>query len=248
MPKSFWGEALSTASHLVNRSPSTILNFKCPEEIWTGKKLNFNYLRVFSCEVYAHQSKGKLEPKSKKCVFVGYQEGTEGYRLWDRHSGGVKIIISRDVIFNEAKFPCKLTNIAEPNEGRKLDDHVILRDTQIQVEQPAGGNDLPVALATLEPNMEGVTSPTDQTSYHNTDHEEQTDDPKIEEEQPNTPQQDLNDYQLARDKSRRVVRPPFRYAYLDLVYCALVAGNELRDSKPSTYEEVVNSQDSDKWQ
>ena len=40
-------------------------------------------------------------------MFVGYQEGTKGYRLWDRHSGGVKIIISRDVIFNEAKFPCK---------------------------------------------------------------------------------------------------------------------------------------------
>ena len=82
MPKSFWGEALSTASLLINRIPSSVLNFKCPEGIWTGKKVNFEYLKVFGCEAYAHQSDGKLEPRSKKCVFVGYQEGTKGYRLW----------------------------------------------------------------------------------------------------------------------------------------------------------------------
>ena len=74
-------------------------------------KLNLNYLRVFVCKAYAHQSEGKLDPRSIKCVFVGYQEGTKGYRLWDRQSGGVKIIISRDVIFNENVFPCKTLNL-----------------------------------------------------------------------------------------------------------------------------------------
>ena len=54
LSKSFWGEALSTAAHIVNKRPSTTLKFKCPEEQWTGKKLNLNYLRVFGCEVYAH--------------------------------------------------------------------------------------------------------------------------------------------------------------------------------------------------
>ena len=76
MPKSFWGEALSTVAYLINRSPSTALNFKYPEEKWTGRKLNFNYLKVFGCEAYAHKSEGKLEPRSIKCVFVGYQEET----------------------------------------------------------------------------------------------------------------------------------------------------------------------------
>jgi len=42
MSKSFWGKDLSTTSHLVNRSPLTVLNFKCPEEIWTGKKVTLN--------------------------------------------------------------------------------------------------------------------------------------------------------------------------------------------------------------
>ena len=60
MPKSFWGEALSTAAHLVNRSPLTALNLKCPEEKWTNRKLNLNYLRVFDCEAYAHKLERKL--------------------------------------------------------------------------------------------------------------------------------------------------------------------------------------------
>ena len=51
-------------------------------------------------------------------------------------------------------------------------------DTQIQVEQPTIENDLPGAPTTLEPNLGDVTSPTDHTSYHNSDHEEQADDPE----------------------------------------------------------------------
>ena len=92
------------------------------------------------------------------------------------------------------------------------------------MEQPVIGNDLPGAPDILEPNLGGVSSPTDHTSDHNSDYKEQADDLEIEEERTNAPQQDLSDYQLAWDRSRRVVRPPSRYAYSDLEYCALVAG------------------------
>ena len=30
--------------------------------------------------------------------------------MWDREAGGVKVFVSRDVIFNENVFPCKSTN------------------------------------------------------------------------------------------------------------------------------------------
>lgn len=42
----------------------------------------------------------KLEPKSIKCLFVGYCETTKAYRLWDPVDRRLKI--SRDVIFNES--------------------------------------------------------------------------------------------------------------------------------------------------
>ena len=45
------------------------------------------------------QGRNKLDPKSKKCTFIGYGEDEFGYRLWDDENK--KMIRSRNVIFNE---------------------------------------------------------------------------------------------------------------------------------------------------
>lgn len=43
--QSFWAEAISTAAFIVNRSPCSGLTDKTPQEAWTGKKPNLNFLR-----------------------------------------------------------------------------------------------------------------------------------------------------------------------------------------------------------
>ena len=41
----------------------------------------------------------KLDPKSRKCIFMGYGEsGKMGYHLWER-----KIVCISDIIFNDEK-------------------------------------------------------------------------------------------------------------------------------------------------
>ena len=40
-----------------------------------------------------------LDPKSRKCIFLCFEKGVKGYRLWDLISK--KKVISRDVIFDE---------------------------------------------------------------------------------------------------------------------------------------------------
>ena len=57
---------------------------------------------MFGCEAWAHIPDEKwkaLQPKSEKCIFVGYSEDVKGYILLQPHSHD--IIIRRDVKFDE---------------------------------------------------------------------------------------------------------------------------------------------------
>ncbi|WVY99473.1 hypothetical protein V8G54_015558 [Vigna mungo] len=102
LPKQFWAEAVNTATYLINRGPSVPLEHKIPEEVWSGKEIKLSHLKIFGCVAYVHisdQGRNKLDPKSKKCTFIGYGEDEFGYRLWDNENQ--KMIRSRDVIFNE---------------------------------------------------------------------------------------------------------------------------------------------------
>jgi hypothetical protein len=74
---------------------------------WTGKRVNYSFLKTFSYEEFVHIEKEnitKLEERSKKCTFIGYNVNGFGYYLWDYENN--KLIRSRYGIFNE-KFMYK---------------------------------------------------------------------------------------------------------------------------------------------
>lgn len=66
---------------MVNRSPHTTLGLQMPEERWSGSSSDYSRLRVFGCPTYAYVNDGKLEPRAKKCIFLGYTQGVKGFRL-----------------------------------------------------------------------------------------------------------------------------------------------------------------------
>ena len=71
----FWAEALLTTVHIINMLPSRPLGLKILQETWTGSKPNYDKMRIFGCEAYAlipKDDRWKLEPRSRKCVFLGY--------------------------------------------------------------------------------------------------------------------------------------------------------------------------------
>jgi hypothetical protein len=73
-----------------------------PQEAWSGRKPSVFHLRVFGSIAYTHvpdQSRSKLDDKSEKFVFVGYDASSKGYKLYNPNKG--KIVISRDVQFDE---------------------------------------------------------------------------------------------------------------------------------------------------
>ena len=74
LPTKFWGECVLSACHLINITPSPILNNKTPYELLFGKLPSYAAIRVFGCLCYAHnqQSKrDKFSSRSRKCVFLG---------------------------------------------------------------------------------------------------------------------------------------------------------------------------------
>lgn len=101
MPKEFWAEAVKCAIYVQNRCPHAKLKNQTPQEAWNGKKPTVSHLKVFGSVAYAHipdQQRTKLEDKSKKYIFIGYDEKTKGYKLLDPTSK--KVTVSRDVRVN----------------------------------------------------------------------------------------------------------------------------------------------------
>lgn len=54
LPNYFWTEAKNTTVYLINKSPSSIINFKTLQELWYGKPPIYDHLKVFGCVTYAH--------------------------------------------------------------------------------------------------------------------------------------------------------------------------------------------------
>ncbi|CAA2996851.1 retrovirus-related Pol poly from transposon TNT 1-94 [Olea europaea subsp. europaea] len=198
LPKLLWGEAAKTTNYLINRSPASAIQFKSPEEVWTGKPVDLRNLKIFGCAAFVHQSEGKFEPRAPKYVFLGCGERVKGYRLWVKEIKVYKIILSRNVVFNEFNMPCLKFENNATKSGHTENER---RETEIEVQN------------------------TDETDLN---------EPDFEVNQP------LNDYQLARDREMRQIKPHVRFD--DEMSFLTVQGfieNELE-----SYKDAMSSKDS----
>ena len=98
----FWVEEVHTLVYTLNRCPTEAVLNLTPEESWSGHKPSVSDMKVFGCIAYAHvpkEKRSKLDDKSVKCIFIGYNIETRSYRSFDPQEN--KWIISRDVVFDE---------------------------------------------------------------------------------------------------------------------------------------------------
>ncbi|KAJ9566348.1 hypothetical protein OSB04_002314 [Centaurea solstitialis] len=102
LPVTFWGHALETAAHILNKAPTKSVE-KTPYELWKGKKPKMSFLKIWGCEVYVKRpTSEKLQPKSDKCFFVGYPKTTVGYYFHNPEEN--KVFVARNGKFLEEKF------------------------------------------------------------------------------------------------------------------------------------------------
>lgn len=101
LPLKFWGECVLTATYLINRFPSIILNNLSLFEKLHGSSLSYDHLKSFGflCYVVAstHPSK-KFLSRYIPSVFIGYPCGKKGYKLLNLSNSS--IFYSRSIIFS----------------------------------------------------------------------------------------------------------------------------------------------------
>jgi len=122
LPNYFWDEAITTIVYIMNRTPTTTVHNMTPKKKFTSKKLNVSHLRVFGCIAYMHvpeEKRSKLDPKTEKCIFIGYSLEQKGYRCFN--SSTRKLQVSRDVVFNKMVSWYSPLKVAEDGEARNGD-------------------------------------------------------------------------------------------------------------------------------
>ena len=99
----FWGEAVLTTCHVLNRVPHK-KSHTTPFEMQKGYKPNLGYLRVWSCLAYVRLTDPKIPKlgiRVTTCDFLGYAINGTAYRFFELEN---KIIFeSGDTIFHEKK-------------------------------------------------------------------------------------------------------------------------------------------------
>ena len=65
--------------------------------------------------------------------------------------------------------------------------------------------------------------------------------------EPATTGQQLGTYNLARDRQRRMIRPPQRFGHADMICYALNTAEEVEHEEPKSYKEAIKSKEKTLW-
>ncbi|KAK1407693.1 hypothetical protein QVD17_39315 [Tagetes erecta] len=84
LSEGFWGEAMLTACHLLNRIPNKRTKVTS-YELWCKKAPNLSYLRVWGCRAVVRLTEPKIRTLGERgidCIFIGYAEHSPVYRFY----------------------------------------------------------------------------------------------------------------------------------------------------------------------
>uniref|UniRef100_A0AAV1TKE8 Reverse transcriptase Ty1/copia-type domain-containing protein n=1 Tax=Peronospora matthiolae TaxID=2874970 RepID=A0AAV1TKE8_9STRA len=188
-------------------------------------------MRVFGCQAYIltpKEKRLKWDPKARAGLFLGYEEVSKAYRVYDIEAG--QVMISRDVNFDESAFGMSMLISDDDVDGLDfesidLDDEEPrprhFKQTGKRKAQPSHDNDdasMPRAVR-QRPGLEESSAPDDLSSRRANEDEE-----RKSEEQHDTP-----------------TSSAFWHASANAVEAAVDF------SEPSTFEEAVSGPDQVHW-
>ncbi|KAG8486951.1 hypothetical protein CXB51_020530 [Gossypium anomalum] len=109
LPIDYWGYAFYSATHLINRLPTSVLEGKTPFQCLFNRAPTYDHLRAFGCCCFPYLrpfGNHKLEFQSQPSTFLGYSPHHKGYFCLTPDE---KVIVSRHVVFDENRFLSSLS-------------------------------------------------------------------------------------------------------------------------------------------
>ena len=96
LPIYFWGECVLAAVHLINRTPSPLLQNKTPYEMLFGTPPSYNVIRTFGCLYF-----GQNQQKREINLLVKVGSASLWVILLVKRGGTCLILIPKNFLFPE---------------------------------------------------------------------------------------------------------------------------------------------------
>ncbi|GJT05729.1 retrovirus-related pol polyprotein from transposon TNT 1-94 [Tanacetum coccineum] len=124
----------NTASNLVNRSPSTTIGLKTPQEVWSGKPFDYFDLRIFVCPAYAHvNDEGKSPDKFIISRDVTFNESA----MLDQSRGCESLQVQKTVVLKQSEPQVEQVKEEDDNTGTRVEDSIAVRKGKRNAPKPA---------------------------------------------------------------------------------------------------------------
>lgn len=235
---------MNTAAYIKNHTVSHTLGDKSPIEIWTSVKPDISHFKVFGCQAMVFvpkQKRTKFDAKSKQYLFVGYCDGSKGYRLIDPVTH--KIVESRDVKFLEAVESGNFSNLDSNNgsfefiagieKSASEEENGDIEDETINISDSSNDSHDASVVSVIENTNTNYRESSLESTLINNDN-----DPEYEPD-------DLNispiEHPIATERQRRNVQPIERY---DPSLYFIGEGNT---GEPLTVAEALNCDENVAW-
>lgn len=156
--KGFWPEAHEYASYVRNRSPTSALHRKTPNEAFYDQKPDVSTLRIFGSKCHVCiplDQRTKMAPHSIQGVFCGFAQNSKAYKIWipSKH----RFMVSRDVIVYESITNDMYDELPIPNASSEgVSQTVQSKNAQSNAEpasKPETENAAAPVIAPLPPSL-----------------------------------------------------------------------------------------------
>ncbi|GJY96075.1 zinc finger, CCHC-type containing protein [Tanacetum coccineum] len=253
MPQNFWAEAVRHAIYILNSVPTKALEDITPYEAIKQRKPNLENLRIFGCIAYAKvpsQHLTKLDDRSIKMVYLGNEQGSKAYRLFDPTTQ--RVCVSRDVKFKENEtwdwkdYIGEHTNDEPEWTNFNIGDPEVTNEHPDQETQPnEDDNEFPD-----NNDDDDYASPTrDSPSHSQTPHTPSTSSSQVNSQV--TPNTSTQSYYQSDNDSTQVINSPSHFDHTPLrgfrTLSDLYENTEellLAEDEPKNYKEASSDQ---KW-